>query len=343
MTHCSCSFCQDCFIHHFSSVIKEKSIIHVKCPICNNPQNEDEFMEFFNLLDTQIRHYLDEETHCLFQRKLRDAALMKMPNFRWCSHCQFGILHEGESLEMECPECEKSTCFQCKEKWDGRHVGLSCEQFQKLKMKEDENLNTYLAKNGIVCPACKYQYDLWKGGCLHFTCRECKHEFCGGCKQPFYKSSECGFSEDCGNKGLHAHHRRDCFYYLRDWDVERLQKLLQHNKIQYAFKERNNTNNEPKRVFIAVKFLQTSDKDEKNQDHSATSTEEKEYLVEQINTNKLDPLDLFTEEEMIIELQRWKVTIPKTCYGEKYLHTLQEKIKKEIPLFGNLDTQANSS
>ncbi|CAJ0937961.1 unnamed protein product [Ranitomeya imitator] len=87
MTHCNCAFCEMCFIHHFSSIIKEKSIIHVVCPICKMPDleregNSEETMEFFNLLDTQ---------------------------------CPFGILHERDTLQMECPTCNKSTCFNCKE------------------------------------------------------------------------------------------------------------------------------------------------------------------------------------------------------------------------------------
>ncbi|XP_072007703.1 E3 ubiquitin-protein ligase RNF31-like [Engystomops pustulosus] len=332
MTHCSCSFCKNCFTQHFSSVIKEKSIFHVKCPICKKPdlENKEESMEFFNYLDIQIKQNLDQGTHELFQCKLRDRALMKMPNFRWCSHCPSGILHEGNTLEMQCPDCNKSTCFQCKEQWDDMHLDLTCEQFKTLRMEEEnQNPTTCPTKNEIVCPSCKYRFDLWKGGCLHFTCTQCEHEFCGGCKQPFHQSSECDFSEDCGNKGLHAHHRRDCFYYLRDWDVERLQKLLQHNKIQYDFKTKSDTNNEPKSL---LKSLQASNNTLNKGDNTSSSTEEKEYLVEVINTNNLDPLDLFTEEEMIIELQRWKVTIPENCDGEKYLQTLQEKIKADIPL-----------
>ena len=34
----------------------------------------------------QIRTLVDPETHDLFQKKLRDRALRKEENFRWCSH-----------------------------------------------------------------------------------------------------------------------------------------------------------------------------------------------------------------------------------------------------------------
>lgn len=35
------------------------------------------------------------------------------------------------------------------------------------------------------CPNCKYRYDLSKGGCMHFKCTTCSHEFCSGCYNPF--------------------------------------------------------------------------------------------------------------------------------------------------------------
>ena len=33
--------------------------------------------------------------------------------------------------------------------------------------------------------------------------------------------------------GLHAHHPRDCLFYLRDESVESLQKLLQDNNVKF--------------------------------------------------------------------------------------------------------------
>ncbi|XP_026062523.1 uncharacterized protein LOC113045951 isoform X4 [Carassius auratus] len=125
MTHCSCTFCESCFKKYFSSVIKEKNIVHAVCPLCNLPDvqrgRREESMEYFSLLDTQIRYYLEPQIHELFQRKLRDQALQEMPNFRWCAHCSFGLLHEADRLRMDCPSCRKSTCIQCKKP----HYGVS--------------------------------------------------------------------------------------------------------------------------------------------------------------------------------------------------------------------------
>lgn len=62
---------------------------------------------------------------------------------------------------------------------------------------------------------------------MHFTCTQCKHEFCNGCAKPFMMSAKCGLSEYCAKLGLHAHHPRNCLFYLRDKEPHDLQKLLQ--------------------------------------------------------------------------------------------------------------------
>ena len=46
-------------------------------------------------------------------------------------------------------------------------------------------------------------------------------------------SQDCTKYESCRNKGLHAHHPRDCLFYLRDESVENLQKLLQDNNVEF--------------------------------------------------------------------------------------------------------------
>lgn len=38
---------------------------------------------------------------------------------------------------------------------------------------------------------------------------------------------------DCESKGLHSHHPRNCFYYLRDYDNDELKQLLQKNNAEF--------------------------------------------------------------------------------------------------------------
>lgn len=71
-----------------------------------------------------------------------------------------------------------------------------------------------------------FRYSLAKGGCMHFTCTQCKHEFCYGCGKPFMMGAKCTISQYCAKLGLHAHHPRNCLFYLRDKEPRELQKLL---------------------------------------------------------------------------------------------------------------------
>ncbi|XP_062375839.1 uncharacterized protein si:dkey-181m9.8 isoform X2 [Sardina pilchardus] len=331
MTHCSCALCESCFKAYFSSVIKEKNIVHAVCPLCNKPdvrgpQSMEESMEYFSLLDTQIRHYLDLETHELFQRKLRDRALQEMPNFRWCAHCCFGLLHEADRLRMDCPSCGKSTCFKCKTAWAPQHEGLSCERFKEWQLHnspeyQNTRLEHLMSKNKIDCPKCKFRFYLSKGGCLHFKCTQCQHEFCGGCGRPFKLGSACGFSAECGAKGLHAHHPRDCLYHLRDWSVHRLQRLLQCHRVSSPLLLRHKHGAAGRNWRGACGVLEHKESGGTREEACGRpalleysgycSLHYKECLVELINQKHLDPALLFDIQEMVAELQRWRIRFPQ--------------------------------
>jgi E3 ubiquitin-protein ligase RNF31 len=87
-------------------------------------------------------------------------------------------------------------------------------------------LELHLDEHGIQCPNCRFRYTLSKGGCMHFTCTQCKFQFCSGCDKPFRMGQKCGRESACSKMGLHAHHPRNCLFYLRDKEPAELQKLL---------------------------------------------------------------------------------------------------------------------
>lgn len=89
-----------------------------------------------------------------------------------------------------------------------------------------EGVQKHLRLNGIDCPKCKFRYDLARGGCMHFTCTQCKYEFCYGCNKDFLMGAKCKVSPYCAKLGLHAHHPRNCLFYLRDKEPHELQSLL---------------------------------------------------------------------------------------------------------------------
>lgn len=65
---------------------------------------------------------------------------------------------------------------------------------------------------------------------MHFTCTQCKYEFCYGCNKPFKMGAKCGLSDYCSKLGLHSHHPRNCLFYLRDKEPEDLKSLLMVNQ-----------------------------------------------------------------------------------------------------------------
>lgn len=352
MTHCSCFLCQSCFKTCFTSAIKEKSIDHLICPQCRKPEVKgqectEESMEYFNLLDTQIRHFLPPDIHELFQRKLRDHALQDMPNFRWCSHCSFGIIHEADRLRMDCPSCKKSTCCQCRAPWSPQHQGLSCEQFRQLQLQNQPDLQNLLIRNSIECPGCRCVFSLSRGGCLHFTCSQCQHQFCGGCSRTFTPGAACRFSADCVSKGLHAHHPRNCLYHLRDWGVARLLQLLQCYKVPSTLlAAANSSSANSSQTGVCLVLEQPEDGSVQEVPCGQAALPEhggycqvhyKEHLVELINHYGCDPAMLFTSAEIRAELQRWGVAVPTRQPEEAvalYGRRLQMTLASSVPLTG---------
>ncbi|XP_076601843.1 E3 ubiquitin-protein ligase RNF31 isoform X2 [Chaetodon auriga] len=362
MTHCSCFLCQTCFKTFFSSAIKEKSIDRLVCPQCGRPDirgqgGMEESMDYFNLLDTQIRHFLPPQFHELFQRKLRDRALQEMPNFRWCAHCSFGMLHEADRLRMDCPSCKKSTCCQCRSPWSPQHQGLSCQQFRLWQQQNlpDHHNTTLLCYNSIECPKCQFVFSLSKGGCLHFTCSQCQHQFCGGCSQPFTLGSACSFSADCGTKGLHAHHPRDCLYHLRDWSVPRLHLLLQYSRVSPALLETAHGSFPGSSQTGTCLVLELRDDGGRREEPCGRPSlpeyrgycqlHYKERLVELINRCCADPAVLFSPAEMKAELQRWHIAVPSRKPDEpesQYAQRLRLTLTNSVPLRKRRHSPLNS-
>lgn len=61
---------------------------------------------------------------------------------------------------------------------------------------------------------------------MHLTCSHCKYEFCSDCLKAFSMGTDCKISEYCAKLGLHAHHPRNCLFYLRDKEPQELKQLL---------------------------------------------------------------------------------------------------------------------
>ncbi|KAM9337319.1 E3 ubiquitin-protein ligase RNF31-like [Symphorus nematophorus] len=343
LTSCQCSVCHDCFRQHFTIAVRDKHIRDMVCPVCSEPDiNDQEQMDsYFSTLDIQLRDCLEVDVYELFHKKLTEHALMKDPKFLWCCHCTSGFINDGDQLKVTCPSCHKSFCTQCKKPWEAQHQDLSCEQFQQWKRENDpeyqrQGLAGYLRDNGITCPHCRFQYALTKGGCMHFSCSQCRYQFCSGCNNPYHKTG-CKTAH-CTYTGLHAHHPRDCLFYLRDWEPPRLQLLLQRNGVEF--------NTDPSTGTQTDACCVMEQKDEggqqidspcgiQTQPGQAGLCEKhyREYLVSLINAHSLDPVLLYDAHELIRACERYQVDTQRgENEDDNAYHARLAKKLMEVPL-----------
>uniref|UniRef100_A0A674DW48 E3 ubiquitin-protein ligase RNF31-like n=1 Tax=Salmo trutta TaxID=8032 RepID=A0A674DW48_SALTR len=339
LTSCQCSVCCGCFQQHFTIAVRDKHIRDMVCPVCWEPDiNDPEHLNsYFSTLDIQLRECLEPEVYDLFHKKLTEQALIKDPKFLWCSHCSYGFIYDGDQLKVTCFQCRNSFCAQCKKPWESQHGGLSCERYQSWKRENDpeyqrQGLAGYLRDNGITCPNCRFQYALSKGGCMHFSCSQCRYQFCSGCNNPFHTT--CAVIH-CSVTGLHAHHPRDCLFYLRDWEPGRLQALLQVEA--YII------------FFLSISGLcgVIEQKDESGQQTDSACGAQtqpghaglcekhyREYLVSLINGHSIDPAPLFNANELVPACRRYQVDDTRGELEDDvtYYTRILEKLIDEVPL-----------
>uniref|UniRef100_A0A8D2CKB0 E3 ubiquitin-protein ligase RNF31 n=1 Tax=Sciurus vulgaris TaxID=55149 RepID=A0A8D2CKB0_SCIVU len=347
---CECTICPDCFRQHFTIALKEKHITDMVCPACGRPDLTDDtqLLSYFSTLDIQLRDSLEPDAYALFHKKLTEGVLMRDPKFLWCAQCSFGFIYEREQLEATCPQCHQTFCVRCKRQWEEQHRGRSCEDFQNWKRTNDpeyqaQGLAMYLQENGIDCPKCKFSYALARGGCMHFHCTQCRHQFCSGCYNTFYAKNKCPDPNCRVKKSLHGHHPRDCLFYLRDWTAVRLQKLLQDNNIMFNTEPPAGARTVPGggcRV-MEQKEVPNGLRDEACGKETPPGyaglcqAHYKEYLVSLINAHSLDPATLYEVGELETATERYLHVHPQPLAGEDplaYQARLLQKLMEEVPL-----------
>nr|XP_040025856.1 E3 ubiquitin-protein ligase RNF31-like [Gasterosteus aculeatus aculeatus] len=184
-----------------------------------------------------------------------------------------------------------------------------------------------------ACPSCRFQYALTKGGCLLFSCSQCRYQFCSGCNNPYHKTV-CKAAQ-CICPGLHAHHPRDCLFYLRDWEPPRLQALLQRSGVDF--------NTDPSDGSQSEACCVMEQKDDKVESPCGLRTQPgqaglcekhyKEYLVSLINAHSLDPAPLYEASEVIRACERYLVDTQRGGDEDEdvFLARLLKKLM-EVPL-----------
>ncbi|XP_032307338.1 E3 ubiquitin-protein ligase lubel isoform X6 [Drosophila ananassae] len=361
MLKCTHKCCKQCAKSYFTVQITDRSINDCSCPFCklpelsNEAQHEDEHLEYFSNLDIFLKSILDGDVHELFQRKLRDRTLLQDPNFKWCIQCSSGFFARPKQKRLICPDCGSVTCAQCRKPWERQHEGSSCEAYLEWKRENDPELQAqgvqeHLAHNGIDCPKCKFRYSLARGGCMHFTCTQCKFEFCYGCARPFMMGAKCTVSNYCAKLGLHAHHPRNCLFYLRDKIPMQLQFLLKEQRVKFdtepiQTKDESSSSTKARaqaRCPIPLQketpqgLVDTVCNTEVPDKHAGMCrTHYVEYLAAKVAKAGIDPLPIFDLTDCVQELRRRGIALPERGpwdTDEIYKNMCSEVIKKHIPL-----------
>ncbi|XP_019698533.2 uncharacterized protein LOC105186622 isoform X8 [Harpegnathos saltator] len=347
MLKCVHRCCNECAKNYFTIQISDRNITDAVCPYCKEPNlkdaSEDEVLEYFSNLDIQLKALLDPPIHELFQRKLRDRTLMQDPNFKWCIQCSSGFYADPDHKRLICPDCRSVTCAFCRRPWEKQHEGISCERFAVWKDENDPDnqaagLAKHLADNGIDCPKCRFRYSLSRGGCMHFTCSQCKYEFCCGCGMAFMMGAKCPVSPYCAKLGLHAHHPRNCLFYLRDKEPAQLQQLLRENGVDYdiegpAGERKCKVQLQKETPTGVVDAVCNSDIVE---GHAGLCRQHYiEYLAGLVLKSRLDPVTIFDLNDAKQELRRRGKVPPakdQEMSERDYLEACIQVVKREIPL-----------
>ncbi|KAH8294561.1 hypothetical protein KR044_004107 [Drosophila immigrans] len=361
MLKCTHKCCKQCAKSYFTVQITDRSINDCSCPFCKLPElsneveHEDEHLEYFSNLDIFLKSILDIDVHELFQRKLRDRTLQRDPNFKWCIQCASGFFARPKQKRLICPDCGSVTCALCRKPWEKQHEGTSCEAYLEWKIENDPELQAqgvqeHLAQNGIDCPKCKFRYSLARGGCMHFTCTQCKFEFCYGCAKPFMMGAKCNISLYCGKLGLHAHHPRNCLFYLRDKIPMQLQFLLKEHNVQFDTEPRElqdePTSSAKARALVRCPIplqketpqglVDTFCNGDVSDKHAGMCrTHYVEYLAGKVAKASIDPLPIFDLTDCVQELRRRGIALPERGpwdTDEIYKNMCSEVIKQRIPL-----------
>ncbi|XP_059477861.1 E3 ubiquitin-protein ligase lubel-like [Neocloeon triangulifer] len=350
MMTCNHRCCLECTKTYFTIAVRERLITDMVCPICSEPadllshSDKDENFTYFILLESTLKNILDDEVFILFQQKLRDHALSKDKRFLWCKKagCNSGYISTEGTVKATCPSCLHVTCTNCTMPWLKEHENMTCNEFKTWMKREntaaEKTRDSFDLTSGeyITCPSCDGKFSLSRGGCIHFVCTFCRHSFCGWCSEVFQKDSECNFSSECSRFGLHAHHHKNCFFYLRDKDPAELEELLRSELVPFEAETEEPPGGKCQisiqRELPARGLIDDQCGADVVKGHELCRAHYIERLCTIIRDNNVDPTIIMTVAELEATLVRYgKRLPPRSLPIEEYQKELKQRVA-ELPL-----------
>ncbi|KAF2217014.1 hypothetical protein CERZMDRAFT_93075 [Cercospora zeae-maydis SCOH1-5] len=206
----NCKACFTCWGRHFKQELEVNDWDKLGCLQCGTILTTEEY----NRIARSIKD--SKQTNAILQRKATESYLRQDLGDGECfvtcpsSTCKEGVIMADGHI-FTCPTCKARYCFSCNAPM---HEDMSCEEFLSKRKREDEKAeeetlaSKTLEKHSKECPKCKARLQK-NGGCDHFTCKLCKHEFCWLCLAPYQGPD--GISGARGNSA----HDESCRYHSR--------------------------------------------------------------------------------------------------------------------------------
>ena len=149
--------CVECARAYLRSKIDSGSLSSLRCCAdqCARPLSE-----------VELQSGLSERDYKRYQRFLRLQQLGADPNVVFCSSggCDVALFGGPGLTQLQCPDCQRSVCFQCRVPW---HEHQTCAEYRHAQSQlseaakaaqcaESERLfNAYLHRNGGQFRQCK--------------------------------------------------------------------------------------------------------------------------------------------------------------------------------------------
>ena len=195
---CGHSICKLCVFRHTKEQL-DNTVIDIKCPFSVSGA------ECASRIDERIIRKVsmfdkDNDLLPLYNQVSIKVALTTLSEETFqcpTPECTNVILFSEDDLkqnivssQFHCVECTRYYCVLCKHPWTYKtwtHDGISCETYGKnlpQTLTEDDRMIDHLGMK--KCPKCKVIIQK-NEGCVHMTCRYCKHQFCWKCVGPWPK------------------------------------------------------------------------------------------------------------------------------------------------------------
>lgn len=162
--------CIECIKIHAQNMIIENGNFNIKCitttTVCNSLY-DDKLLEKIltkKIFDQYLRLKIKKETEYIFS--MGDINLIK------CQFCEAYWDIEKDEKILNCRECNKNTCLECKQL---EHKGRPCD---KIRIQIEEGLTN---EKFLICNKCSTCIEKVEG-CKAVQCR-CGNNMCWDCKK----------------------------------------------------------------------------------------------------------------------------------------------------------------